>query len=228
PSAVDEPALHTPGRAHAGGRGGVWPARGRGHSARQSDGAAEGRERRSRDAQEALSGAAEDSRSAVLPLSVRSDPRLEPLPNERRARHRADTRAAGVHDGVCGADLRRRRAGGRRQDRAVAGRGGRARRGRSAAAELQGRDVPVSGSGRDTRCTGFGGGGRLSSALRERIAGGTRFVERIAGNASSVLPFADTREERPVARRRPSLAAERSTLDTFRYVGGASGSKSGG
>ena len=58
PSAVDEPALHAPGRGDARGRRGLRAVGRRGHSARQPDRAAQGRQRRRRDAEEAVPRAA--------------------------------------------------------------------------------------------------------------------------------------------------------------------------
>ena len=68
------------------------------HSARQPDRAAERRQRRRRDAEEAVPRALEDSRAAVLSLSVRPDQRLEPFPHDGRQRPRADRAAARLHD----------------------------------------------------------------------------------------------------------------------------------
>ena len=66
---------------------GLRPSRRRRHPARQPDRAAQGRERRRRDDEEAVPRAAEDAGAAVLPLSVRPDLGLVALP------HAASTRA---------------------------------------------------------------------------------------------------------------------------------------
>ena len=111
----------------------------------------EGRQRRRRDAEEAIPRAAEDSRPSLLSVSVRPDQRLEPFPYDRRQGSRADRPAARLHDRLRGAELRRRRPRRRRQDRAAAGLDHRPRRQRPAPAQLRRRAMPVPGSRRYPR-----------------------------------------------------------------------------
>src|SRR5690606_8475962 len=221
PPAVDEPALHAPGRADAGSGRSLRAAGGRRHPARQPDGAAQGRQRRSRDHEAPGARPAAHPREAVLPVPVRPDLGLGALPHPGLERRRADPRPARPHDGLRRPDVRRGRPEGRRQDPGFAGLRRRLRRRRPPALELRRQHLPLPRSGAVAGAAGGRGGAVMKRPVLKQ---GT--VKRTAMKRTAMK---STVMKRPLPKRAPLrvgitydlrdawLAAGYSELDTAEF-----------